>query len=365
MFLALREIRHSKLRFVLITGVIVMVSCLVFILSGLANGLSAGNKQAIDAMPIDAMVISDGSDYLLDRSAVAAGDAKTIAGMDGIDRADPIGISSANIRKDGSTEILGVSFFGVMPDGMIQPHIDKGESWQHHDRGIVIDETLTEKGVGLGDTIVTEPGDVELEVVGITSGQSYRLAPTVFMSLDLWQQLQPTQEGAVPDAVSAILVRGDRDAIETIPATVDSTMIASKGQIISNIPGESEQNGTLLLIQVFLVVIAAGIIASFFYIMTLQKMPELGVMKAIGTKTSYLARNMIAQVLVLAVVGVLLGISIADTVALIIGNAVPYSISTQRMVIFGGLLLLVAIGGTVLSLFRIARVDPLDAINKA
>ena len=58
MFLALREIRHAKLRFALITGVIVMVSSLVFILSGLANGLSAGNTAAIDAMPIDGMAVS-------------------------------------------------------------------------------------------------------------------------------------------------------------------------------------------------------------------------------------------------------------------------------------------------------------------
>lgn len=142
-------------------------------------------------------------------------------------------------------------------------------------------------------------------------------------------------------------------------------MIASKSQIINNLPGEAEQSGTLLLIQVFLVVIAAGIIASFFYILTLQKMPELGVMKAIGTKTGYLAKTLIMQALVLAVVGVLLGISIADTVALLIGNAVPYDITFQRMLLFGSILLLVAVGGTVLSLTRIARVDPLDAINKA
>src|SRR5699024_3541977 len=101
MFLALREIRHAKLRFALITGVIVMVSSLVFILAGLANGLSAGNKEAIEAMPIDTMVIGDGSDYLLDRSAVPADDAATIRNMDGVDEANPIGISNANIQKRG------------------------------------------------------------------------------------------------------------------------------------------------------------------------------------------------------------------------------------------------------------------------
>lgn len=365
MFLAFREIRHAKLRFALITGVIVMVSSLVFILSGLANGLSAGNTAAIDAMPIDGMVLSAGSDYQLDRSSVSADDVTPILGINGITAAEPFGASSANLKKQGSETVIGASFFGIVPDGFIQPKIVKGSGFTDNPHGVVIDETLTNDGIGMGDTFTTEPGGVELTVVGVTSGQTYRLAPVIFMPLDLWQQLQPTMQGAVPHPVSAILVRGETAAIDSIPNTIPGTMIGSKSQVANHIPGESEQNSTLLLIQVFLVVIAAGIIAAFFYIITLQKMPELGVMKAIGTGTAYLARTLVAQVFVLALVGVLLGISIADTLDLIIGNTVPYSVTTQRMGLFGGVLLLVAILGTVLSLVRIARVDPLDAINKA
>jgi putative ABC transport system permease protein len=365
MFLAWREIRHAKLRFALITGVIVLVSSLVFILSGLANGLSAGNTAAIDAMSIDGMVISSDSDYLLDRSSIPAGAADTIAGVNGIDAAEPLGVSSANIKARGGDHVIGVSFFGIVSDSMIEPGATRGEGLSGQDHGVVIDETLTEDGIGLGDTFVTEPGGVELTVVGVTTNRSYRLSPTVYMPLDLWQQLQPRQEGAAPDAVSAIIVRGDHAAVEAIPDAVPNSMIGSTSQIANHIPGESEQNSTLLLIQVFLVVIAAGIIAAFFYIITLQKMPELGVMKAIGTGTGYLARTLIAQVLALAVVGVLLGISVADTLALIIGTAIPYSISTQRMALFGGILLLVAVGGTGLALSGFGRVDPLDAINMA
>ena len=365
MFLALREIRHSKLRFALITGVIVMVSSLVFILSGLANGLSTGNKQAIQAMPIDAMVINAGSDYLLDRSEVPSGAADEIASLDGISEVEPLGVSNANIKAAGSSNVLGVSFFGIEQDGMVQPSVVNGDNFTGADNGVVIDKSLTDDGIGLGDTFIAEPSGTELTVVGVTENQSYRLAPTVFMPLELWQEMQPKQEGVDADAVTAILVRGDSDAIDAIPDTVDETMVASKSQVINNIPGESEQNSTLLLIQVFLVVIAAGIIASFFYILTLQKMPELGVMKAIGTETSYLARTLLLQVFILALAGVLLGISIADTIAIFIRGSVPFDITAQRMALFGGILLVVAVLGTVLSLTRIARVDPLDAINKA
>ena len=123
MFLALREIRHAKLRFALITGVIVMVSSLVFIIAGLANGLSEGNTAAIKALHGDALVIGAGSDYLLDRSAVPAS------------AAEPIGISSANINGPESTTLLGVSFFGIDPNGMTRPSLQRRRTDPRNWRG--------------------------------------------------------------------------------------------------------------------------------------------------------------------------------------------------------------------------------------
>lgn len=365
MFLALREMRHAKLRFALITLVIVMVSSLVFIIAALANGLSEGNTAAIEALPVDGIVVSAGSDFQLDRSTVSAGAARSIAALDGVTAAEPIGIASANIKTAGQTRLIGASLFGIVPDGMVQPRIASGAGLGSVANGAVIDRTLANDGIGIGDTITVQPGDVNLTVVGITGGQTYRIAPVLFVPLDLFQKLHPSQPGEPSDSVTAILVKGNKTAMAAIPGAVPDTTVGSKQQIANRIPGESEQNSTLLLIQLFLVVIAAGIIAAFFYIITLQKMPELGVMKAIGAGTGYLARSLVVQVALLAFAGVLLGISLADTLDLVIGNSVPYAISAQRMALFGALLLVTAIGGTLLSLVRIARVDPLDAINSA
>lgn len=48
MFLAWNEIRRKKLKFGLIIGVLTMISYLLFLLSGLANGLINMNKEGID-----------------------------------------------------------------------------------------------------------------------------------------------------------------------------------------------------------------------------------------------------------------------------------------------------------------------------
>ncbi len=230
---------------------------------------------------------------------------------------------------------------------------------------MVIDQTLADEGVAIGDTLVTEPGGIELAVIGKVEGRSYRLAPTLFAPIALWQETQAQASGGDASAINAVLVRGEAEAISALPQTVEDALVASKTQIVENLPGYSEQALTLLLIQVFLVVIAAGIIAAFFYIITLQKMPELGVIKALGTKTNYLAGSLIVQVALLGLVGVVLGTAIACIVSLAIGNAVPFDLSVPQFFIFGGILLAVAVLGAVLSLLRIVRVDPLDAINKA
>jgi putative ABC transport system permease protein len=365
MFLAFREIRHARLRFALITAVIVMVSSLVFILSGLANGLATGNSAAIDALPIDGMLLSAGSDNQLDRSRLATDVVEDVRGQEGVEDAQPFGATASNVTVEGSDEVIGVSIIGVNPDSFAAPSPSEGDALGGEDNAVVIDRTLADEGVEIGDTLLSNPGEVELRVVGIVEDRSYRLAPTLFMPIELWQEVQAEGSDQNADTINGVLVQGEADAIAALPDFIDNTVLASKQEVIESLPGYSEQALTLLLIQVFLVIIAAGIVASFFYIITLQKIPELGVMKALGTKTAYIARNLITQVVVLGLVGVVLGIVIAWAMAFAVGSAVPYTLDFTTILLFGGILLVVAILGTVLSLLQVAKIDPLDAINKA
>jgi putative ABC transport system permease protein len=365
MFLAFKEIRHAKLRFGLITGVVVMVSSLVFILSGLANGLATGNSAALDALPIDGMVLSAGSDSQLDRSQLPTDLVEQVQQQEGIDDAQPFGATASNVTIEGKDDVIGVSIIGVNPDSFAAPPADEGDPLGTEDNGVVIDRTLADEGVKIGDTLISSPGDVSLRVVGIVDGRSYRLVPTLFMPIDVWQEVQAAGSGQNTDIINSVLVQGQSDAIEALPDAFDNTIVAGKQQVIESLPGYSEQALTLLLIQVFLVVIAAGIVASFFYIITLQKVPELGVMKALGTTTGYIARNLITQVTLLSLVGVILGVVIAWAMALAVGTTVPYTLNPARIGLFSAILLAVAVLGTVLSLRQVARIDPLDAINKA
>ena len=361
MFLALREFKHARLRYALVTGVIAMVASLVFILSGLANGLASGNSEAIEAIDADGFVVAAGSEYLLDRSRLSEDVVAAVQDADGIDEAEPMVAMVGNVRSGDSDEVIGVSILAVTPDTFLDPGVNSGDSLANSPDGIVIDQSLANEGVEVGDTLVFDPSGLELEVVGITRNHQYRLAPTLFVNLDKVAEISPETNGAV----NAIVVRGDREAIDALPEGIDGIMIGSETDMIESLPGYQEQALTLNLIQVFLIVIAAGIIAAFFFILTLQKMGELGVMKALGATTFELAKALIFQAIFLGTIGVLFGIAAGCVMIFLAEGVVPYKVQWEQMVLYGTLILAVAVVGTLLSLFRIARVDPLDAINKA
>ena len=59
MFLAWNEMIRNKLKFSLIIGVLVMISYLLFLLSGLASGLMDMNREAVDQWEADAIILND------------------------------------------------------------------------------------------------------------------------------------------------------------------------------------------------------------------------------------------------------------------------------------------------------------------
>lgn len=74
MFLAWKEMKKNKLRFTLITGVLMLVAFLVFFLSGLATGLQHLNREAVDKWDADAIVLTEESDKSLGLSSMTVQD---------------------------------------------------------------------------------------------------------------------------------------------------------------------------------------------------------------------------------------------------------------------------------------------------
>ncbi len=94
MFLAIKEIRYSKLRYGLIIGIMFLIAYVVFMLSGLANGLSEEFKKAIDDWDAQEIVLSEDANQVFAASQLTREDLTYIEGGEKA----PIGLYSGAVK---------------------------------------------------------------------------------------------------------------------------------------------------------------------------------------------------------------------------------------------------------------------------
>ena len=85
--------KYSKGRYVLVVLVMVLIAWLIFILSGLANGLAQGNRLAVDQWQANQVVLSKEANSNLNVSVLDENVKETISGGK-----IPIGQQSLAIR---------------------------------------------------------------------------------------------------------------------------------------------------------------------------------------------------------------------------------------------------------------------------
>ncbi len=116
-FVAWRDLGFAKGRFALMGTVIVLITVLVGLLSGLTAGLGRENTSAITALPADHLVFPEpaegGAVAFTDSRRCRSGPCASWARVPGVRRAEPLGIATTKAEAGGRT--AAVSAFGVRP----------------------------------------------------------------------------------------------------------------------------------------------------------------------------------------------------------------------------------------------------------
>lgn len=354
MFLAWNEMKNNKLRFTLIVGVLILVSYLLFFLSGLANGLEDMNKEAVDKWDAQEVILTEESDISLPQSSMSMEDFDG----EGVDEyavlAQFNAIASANDAKSN------VSIFGIKDDEFIMPEVTEGEPFKKTGE-VIADDSLIDDGFQIGDTLSLSSTDVSLTIVGFTDRAKFAAAPVLYGNLQTVQQIRYGNDiENNEDQINGIVVRTDN--LEDVSVKEDLQVIDTT-TFIENLPGYSEQNLTLTLMIYFLFIISAVILAIFLYVLTIQKVSIYGVMKAQGISSRYLANSIVAQTFLLALAGVVIGFILTLITGLFLPAAVPVMFGYTEMAIYGLVLILVSVLGALFSIQTIVKIDPLDAIG--
>ena len=362
MFLAIRELKHSKVRYLLIGLIMVLVAWLVFIISGLANGLSAENASSIQSMDADYFIMESDVEHKLNRSTIPLDTLSEVRSSTGVEGAEALGQMMLTFNKEGTSKKTDVTIFATDANGFLAPKIVEGKSFDNHKKGdIVANDSLKEDGYKVGDTLVDELSGNKFTIVGFTENQSYSHTPVVYMNVKGWQGINPQLKNM--DVISAIAVQM-KEGEESPLKPVSDVELITKDEMLQSIPGFKEEQGTLTMMIAFLFVIAAFVLAVFFYVITLQKTNQFGVMKALGASTGYLAKSIVGQVFMLAVVCIAISVALTYGVTFIMPEGMPFVLSTSLVIQYSILLLIVSVLGSLLSLYRVSKIDAIEAIGR-
>ena len=378
-YLSLKEIWRNRGRFFLFSLVIALIAVLVLFTAGLGEGLASANKEYLEKLDAQLLVFQEGTGYSTLESRLDYQKVKRVRRLDGIADAGPVGFSNSEIILGEGLDPIDISFIGTEIGKPGLPASIMGDTLRTKRADVtVIDKRIADSaGIKVGDYITikstqgTEDKFYDLQVVGITDGQQYFFQPSIFVSLTIWDEYRPKAEPGVSASrpvTNVVAVQLENPAqLERmavfIQNSIDDIEVSDIKTAYKSAPGYSAQQNTLNTIKGFTFLIGALVIGGFFQIQTLQKVPQIGMLKAIGTPNPTVATASIMQIIFVTVFGVALGGLVVLGLAIGLPSGVPILFTgTSILIAVVSLLLIGPIGGMV-SIRLALKVEPLRALG--
>ncbi|SHG74396.1 ABC transporter permease [Streptoalloteichus hindustanus] len=359
MFVAWRDLRFAKGRFALMGTVIVLITLLVGLLSGLTAGLGQQNISAITGLPANKIAFqapSGGQDLSYSNSTVTEAQWRQWSQAPGVDSAEPLGITTT--KATAGDRSAAVSAFGVEPGSRLAPHSDKITS------GAVVLSTAAadDLGVRAGGSLTLAGQPVT--VAAVEGEAHFSHTPVIWTSLDTWRRAAPpTGGGQGPTATVIALTTTSQADTAAIDQQAGTTTV-SVDDSLAAIGSYTSENGSLQLMRGFLFAISALVVGAFFTVWTIQRSGDVAVLKALGASTAGLLKDALGQAVVLLAGGTLTGTGIAAALgALVSGSAVPFLLTPATVLVPAAVIVLLGVLGAALSIRRITAVDPLTALG--
>jgi putative ABC transport system permease protein len=382
-FLALSEIKRSRSRFLLIISIVALITTLILFIVALAEGLGSGNIEGIQKLNANLLVFQDKSKLQLSTSALPWDRLRQVRRVDGVTAVGALGFAGVSIPAEATRDgkALDVALVGVQPGQPGEPPVVAGQQLTGERARVAIVDRKTQLRTGLrpGDTLtirtVQDAKDeyYELTVVGLADDRQFNLRPAVFVPLRVWDELRPgTREGVGQREVVASVL-----AVQTDPAVSLAEMSRRLLAVVPDVevsdlqaayeatPGYREQQSTLVLQQGFTWFIGLLVIGVFFQIITMQKVAQVGVLKAMGAANGLIIRAALAQMVIVTALGVALGGLGALFLGFGVPATVPLSWPLDRLALTLLTLLVMGPLGGLLSIRILLRVEPLTALGLA
>lgn len=378
-YLAVKEVWRNRGRFLLVSMVIALITLLVLFIAALGEGLGNGNREYISKLDAQIIVYQAKSDFLIQASRLGRDRLSAVRRVEGVADAGMLGTASGTLILPGDVQPLKVALLGVEPGHTGEPRVVAGRQLSTDlAQEVVIDRNTALRGnLALDDVLTlrvtqgTQDEFFKLRVVGITDGQQYSLQPSIFVPFFTWDRVRPKSEAEVNSSnpvANVVLVKLNDPAqvdvvSQRLAAQVNNIETATLNTAIQALPGYSAQQSTLNTQGGFTLFIGILVIGGFFQIQILQKVAQIGVLKAIGTANPVVAAASVIQIVVVTVIGVAIGGLLTFLFSLTFPPTVPivFNGTTSALAVIA-LLLIGPLGGLV-SIRYAVRIEPLKALG--
>jgi putative ABC transport system permease protein len=385
--LTFKEIWRNRARYLLFSLVVALITVLILFVAALGEGLGSGNREYLEKLNGELIVYQDTARLSIPASRLECSTRNVLRGIEGVREAGAVGFSTVSVPGGDLSmmmdmmvpEYMDVSFIGVEPGMPGEPAVLEGSGLLRRSA----DEAVVDRSVALmgslevGDSFVVRSAQgnedrfYELRVVGITDSRKYAIRPSVFVPIIAWDKIRPQPtvggEGGPPICNVAVVQLEDPAQVETMSAILQARVsgieAADRVTAYENTPGYSAQQSTLATQNGFALLIGMLVIGGFFQIQILQKVSQIGMLKAIGTPNAVVGLATVLQIIVITLAGIAIGSLITLGLSLLFPPTIPlvFSLRTGLTTILT-ILAIGPIGGLVAIRYSL-RIEPLTALG--
>lgn len=367
MRIAWRELLRQPRSFLVPLAILLLLALLLLYPSAVLDAVVEETSAALRHAPADLVVYSHEANGVILRSQVDAPTRERIAALPGAAQVATLDVALFTGQVSGRDEPVGVAL--LASDHRIGAEVPgPGEA--------LADSSLRDRaGVREGSQLVVGPFRVPVTVTGFTTGTNLWFGGGLVVDKATWLAVlgasgasSPSSATSASSASQALLVRVDDGADPgDVAAAIDrttggATETFTRAAAVQALPGMKQQESTFGYIRAATLTVAVVVVGLFLSFVTLERAPLYSVLKAVGASSRQLFVGLVWQVVTVTDLAVLAAAGITWALTRL-PVELPAELRWDRVVETTIALRVAAVVGSVLSLRRVVRVDPADAIG--
>lgn len=338
---------------------------LVLVLNGIFAGAMREVTSYIDHSPADVFVSQTGVRTMhMSVSSLPEDTVARIRKVDGVAWAEPLRYTTGLVAKGDARQITYVLGYETATGRAGPRKITRGTA-PRLGQALVDQEAADDMGVKVGD--IVEVLGAPLRVSGLSVGGTSLVNTTVYVTADQFTELRGpgvnyVLVGARPGVDTTALAREIAASAPATTAQTRSEFSTQESRIVRDMAAD-----VMRIMTIIGFLIALAVVALTLFTVTLSKLREYGIVKAIGATSGRLAATVLAQ----AAWTIALALVLAVVATLALGAAIGAISPNVRIVVEASSVIRVAIGALIvgaiaalLPLRRVLHVDPVTAFRR-